>query len=62
VGQAQTTKAGMADQRDNEQELGEQLHATMATIRETVGRQLQAGEVDPRIIALAVAGELGAAC
>jgi hypothetical protein len=44
------------------QELGEQLHATMATIRETVGRQLQAGEVDTRIIALAVAGELGAAC
>ena len=45
------------------QELGEQLHATMTTIRETVGQLLQAGEVDPRVIALAVAGvagELGA--
>jgi hypothetical protein len=46
------------------QEFGEQLEAAASTVRAAVLQLLQAGEVDPRLIVLAVAqvvGELGAA-
>jgi hypothetical protein len=47
----------MADQRDDEQAqvFAQQLEAAMDAVRGTVCRLLQAGEVDPRVIALAVA-------
>ena len=46
------------------QELGEQLEATTDAIRAAVVRLLREGEVDPRLVVMAVArvaGELGAA-
>jgi hypothetical protein len=46
------------------QEFGEQLEAAASTVRAAVLQLLQAGEIDPRLIVLAVAqiaGELGAA-
>ena len=60
---AQTTKAGMADQQDNEQDLGQQLHEAMAAFRETAVRLLRAGEIHPQIMVMAAAqaaGEMGA--
>jgi hypothetical protein len=59
------TKVKMADRHEDEQAqaFAQQLQTAMDAIREAVGRLLQAGEVDPRVIALAVAavaGELGA--
>ena len=45
------------------QEFGEQLEAAANTVRAAVLQLLQAGEIDPRLIVLAVAqiaGELGA--
>jgi hypothetical protein len=53
----------MAEQEDDEQEFARQLRTAMDAISEAISRLLQAGEVDPRVIALAVAGvagELGA--
>jgi hypothetical protein len=50
-------------QRAEERDLEQQLHTARPAIRAAVLRLLQAGEVDPPIIALAVAGvagELGA--
>jgi uncharacterized protein YidB (DUF937 family) len=58
-------KVTMAKQHDDKQAqaFGRQLETAMAAIRERVGELLQAGEIDPRVVALAVAGitgELGA--
>jgi hypothetical protein len=53
----------MADQRDDEQELGWQLHEAMEAFRETAVRLLRTGEVHPQLIVMAAAqaaGEMGA--
>jgi hypothetical protein len=51
----------MMDQQDDAQaqEFARQLEAAMKPIRKAVGGLLRAGEVDPRVIALAVAGVAG---
>jgi hypothetical protein len=49
----------MADRHEDKQALAQQLEATMEAVRGTIARLLQAGEVDPRVIALAVAGVAG---
>jgi hypothetical protein len=51
----------MADQHEDEQAqaYAGQLQTAMGTVREAVGRLLQGGGVDPRVIALAVAAVAG---
>ena len=54
----------MDEEAAEAQEFGEQLEAAADTVRAAVLQLLQAGEIDPRLIVLAVAqiaGELGAA-
>ena len=54
----------MDEEAAEAQEFGEQLEAAANTVRAAVLQPLQAGEIDPRLIVLAVAqivGELGAA-
>jgi hypothetical protein len=63
VGQAQTTKAGMADERNDEQDLGRQLQTAAEAFRETAVRLLRIGEIHPQVIVVAAAqaaGEMGA--
>ena len=53
----------MVDQQNEQQEFARQVRAAMDAISEAVRSLLEADEVDPRIITLAVAavaGELGA--
>jgi hypothetical protein len=53
----------MADQRDDEQELGRQLHEAMEAFREAAVQLLRAGEIHPQLIVMAAAqaaGEMGA--
>jgi hypothetical protein len=63
VGQAQAAKAGMADEQNDEQNLGQQLQTAAEAFRETAVRLLRAGEVHPQVIVMAAAqaaGEMGA--
>jgi hypothetical protein len=63
LGQAQVTKASMAEQQNAKRDLEQQMQVAMDAFQETAVCLLRTGEVHPQVIVTAAAqaaGELGA--